>query len=507
MINYWWVSRPKRKLNSIPEVLAKFSEISINETWEGQRNTHLSLEDALEKAGLKREGDRRDQTGGGARTYKAWVASLGLIFTQESTNKIFLTLAGEAILNGDSPVEVLKNQILKYQFPSPFSLSRNVSVHDRFKIRPFRFLLRLLNDNRISFLSEKEIAEIIILQAENETDKCYECIVNKLLHYRSYENELMVSDFEANYGTTEKNLKDVANTIVNWLEYTQIVERGCGEIRIFEEKRKEVEKILSVVPPFIDRPYQQEYFQRKFGVDPRHKKDSRDLNKSITVTANMILESSIRKAFINIALARPITKINQDLINEIVESVGIQYSVVEDCLFKIYPHGAIRIFMNEYFEMAFKGRDEATAFEKATSEIFRNVFLFQSEHIGQKGLTPDVVVISDEFGFSGIIDNKAYSKYSINNDHKNRMIHNYIPKYKNFKKCDLAFFMYIAGGFSNSFEISIKNISRESKVNGSGISVVNLIKMIEKQIEKPYCHLSLRSIFSLNRLITPEDMM
>ena len=34
---------------------------------------------ALEKAGLKREGERRDQTGGGARTYKAWLASLGLI--------------------------------------------------------------------------------------------------------------------------------------------------------------------------------------------------------------------------------------------------------------------------------------------------------------------------------------------------------------------------------------------------------------------------------------------
>ena len=56
MMNYWWVTRPKRKLNSIPEVLATFSEISINETWEGQRNTHLSLEEALEKAGLKREG-------------------------------------------------------------------------------------------------------------------------------------------------------------------------------------------------------------------------------------------------------------------------------------------------------------------------------------------------------------------------------------------------------------------------------------------------------------------
>lgn len=120
MINYWWVTRPKRRLNTIPEFLSTFAEISLNEEWKGQRDTHLTLEEALEQAGLKRIGERRDQTGGGARTYRAWVASLGLIFTQESTKQTKLTLAGEAIMEGESPVEVLKHQILKYQFPSSF---------------------------------------------------------------------------------------------------------------------------------------------------------------------------------------------------------------------------------------------------------------------------------------------------------------------------------------------------------------------------------------------------
>lgn len=174
MLNYWWVTRPKRKLNSIPEVLSTFAEISLDQEWQGQRDSHLSFEGALEKAGLKRKGERRDQTGGGARTYRAWVASLGLIFTQESTGKVKLTLAGEAIMNGDSPVDVLKNQILKYQFPSSFSLSRGVQVSQRFKIRPFRFLLKLLSNSDISYLTEEEIAKIIVVEAEDETDKCYE---------------------------------------------------------------------------------------------------------------------------------------------------------------------------------------------------------------------------------------------------------------------------------------------------------------------------------------------
>ena len=36
MINYWWVTRPKRRLDSIPEVLATFADISLNQEWNGQ---------------------------------------------------------------------------------------------------------------------------------------------------------------------------------------------------------------------------------------------------------------------------------------------------------------------------------------------------------------------------------------------------------------------------------------------------------------------------------------
>ena len=186
MLNYWWVTRPKRKLNSVPEVLAAFADMSLNQEWEGQRDSHLAYEDALETAGLKRKGERRDQTGGGARTYKAWLVSLGLIFTQESTNKIKLTLAGEAIMNGNSPVEVLTNQILKYQFPSSFSIGRGVQVSERFRIRPFRFLLKLLDDSKIGYLTEEEIAKIIVTEAENESEKCYNYIVDRIIQFRNY---------------------------------------------------------------------------------------------------------------------------------------------------------------------------------------------------------------------------------------------------------------------------------------------------------------------------------
>ena len=518
MLNYWWVTRPKRKLNSVPEVLATFADLSLNQEWEGQRGSHLAYEEALEEAGLKRVGDRRDQTGGGARTYKAWLFSLGLIFTQETTGKIKLTLAGEAIMNGESPVKILTNQILKYQFPSAFSIGRGVQVADRFKIRPFRILLKLLCDDRIKFLSEEEIAKIIVTEAENETDRCFEYIVERIEQYRSFGDSILQQDFFEKYQSSKgevnpehpySHLTDLANTLVNWLEYTQFVKRENATVKILEDKISEVRDYLSDVPPFIDRPEQQAYFQRKYGVDLNHRKDNRDLNKSITITPKLIAKQKVMQAYIAASLNRPITKITTELVDYIVSSTGIDGRTVEEILIETYPHGSIGAFMTKYFEMAFKGRDEATEFEKATVELFQDVFGFRTRHVGPIGLTPDVLLVSDECGYQAIIDNKAYHQYSINNDHHNRMVHNYIQGISNYGEAGkmLAFFSYIAGGFAKNIDSQIGLIRDATGVSGSAISVSNIIKMVELNQKTPYTHDKVRNLLSVNRQVLLSDII
>ena len=76
MINYWWVTRPKRRLNAIPEVLACCAKVSLDQEWRGRRDTHLLLEEELEASGIKTKGERRDQKGGGGLTYLAWASFL-----------------------------------------------------------------------------------------------------------------------------------------------------------------------------------------------------------------------------------------------------------------------------------------------------------------------------------------------------------------------------------------------------------------------------------------------
>ena len=517
MLNYWWVTRPKRKLNSIPEVLATFADISLNQEWDGQRDSHLEYEEALEKAGLKRVGDRRDQTGGGARTYKAWLMSLGLIFTQETTGKIKLTLAGEAIMNGDSPVSVLTNQILKYQFPSAFSMSRGVQVASRFKVRPFLFLLKLINDSRIQSLSEEEIAKVVVTDAENETDKCFELVVEKITRFRSFGDNCLDDDFLLKYQSSKgginldhpySHLTDLANTLINWLEYTQLVRREDGRVYALEDKKDRINEILSEKTPFIDRPENQEYFQRKYGIDPKHRKDNRDLNKSMTITPRIIARQKIMKAFITESLNRPITSISSELVDYIVDYTGIDGKTVEEVLVETYPRGSVSAFMTKYFEMAFKGRDEATEFEKATTELFKDVFGFQTKHVGPMGLTPDVLLESREAEYQAIIDNKAYRSYTINNDHHNRMVHNYLSNVERYSDSSypMAFFTYIAGGFGTNIDRQLQQIYNETEIPGSAVSVSNIINMVENQNQEPYTHKRIKDILSVNRQVMMSDL-
>jgi hypothetical protein len=207
-------------------------------------------------------------------------------------------------------------------------------------------------------------------------------------------------------------------------------------------------------------------------------------------------------------LRSPITRITNDLVDRITEQTGLDTKFVEEALLRLYPHGAIGSFMTEYFEMAFKGRNEATEFEKATVYIFREVFGFDARHVGPIGLTPDVLLLSDADGYCGIIDNKAYSKYTISNDHHNRMVHNYIEGLGNYctSRNPLAFFSYIAGGFGNNINTQLAKIINETGVHGSAVTVSNVIQMVEKQQNIPYTHAQIKNLFSVDRQVLITDL-
>lgn len=291
MLNYWWVTRPKRKLDSVPAVLACCASVAQSCEWQGNIYTHRKFEEELEKRGLKKVGQRKDQRGGGGRTYFVWLSSLGLVFIQEKTGMVKLTLAGEAILSGDKPEKVLKNQVLKYQFPSPFSLSPSSSktrVTERFHIRPFRFLLKLLCDERLEgYLTQEEIGRVVVVEADNELTETYERVIARILEYREDGIASLSDDFFTQYAPSTgkvnivhpySHLDDLANTLINWLDYTGLILRAEGRIQIAPGKESEAVSILADNTALIDGAENQESFQREYGLDLDNKEDLRSFD-------------------------------------------------------------------------------------------------------------------------------------------------------------------------------------------------------------------------------------
>lgn len=144
-----------------------------------------------------------------------------------------------------------------------------------------------------------------------------------------------------NFDNPFAHLLDISNTIANWLEYTQLVIREDRQLQILPERAEEVTQIVSRSLPFVGRPNEHEFFQRRYGLDATHIKDTRNLLETKTVTPFLAAEIGIKKIFFGIALKEPIGAITPELIERIAEQSGINSSVVAEVLQKHFPHGSV----------------------------------------------------------------------------------------------------------------------------------------------------------------------
>ena len=526
--NMWWFTRPKRSLLSTPQALREFALLYEGRTWSSNgREVELSFEENLERAGIKGEGPRFDRTGGGARTYRAWLRSLGL-FYQDKDKVCYLTDAGEALVKNDMPpFEIIKKQVLENQFPSTFSCKWPSSVDGRFAVRPFIFILQLLLDERIKkYLNEKdEIAKVVIEHGISNEQTCVDNVVSRILEYRRIGDESLENNFidlykppirksEPTMASVVEALRNIVNTCGNWLEYTQLIERKNGNWSIAtgmeEEARELVEKYKD--KPLLDRPDNEEYFQGRYGLRPGKTRYTSRRGKKGHVSLEDTRERLVLMAVEDYAKTCYIERVDKQLVTTISEKSGVPFNDTERILSRNlsgkYPHGFKDRFLQEYIDLSRGGRDKATEFEKATSSIFANVFGLRTEHIGQKGIVPDIVVASRDEKWAGILDTKSYKKkYSISNDHKNRMIE-YIERYSEYglEFANLSFFAYVVSDYGKNINSQLENISNKSGVVGSVITARYLARMVERHQKNPYTHEEIRKIFSVNRAITLKDI-
>ncbi|WGI63269.1 hypothetical protein QEN29_23555 [Escherichia coli] len=359
---------------------------------------------------------------------------------------------------------------MKLQYPSPYSLRRRVNINKRFQIRPFRFLLKLLLDNRVHTLSKEEIGRFVITEGENESQGCFENVVQRILDYRLLGDAVLPENFEELYPSsttgvrsrekTISGLEDIANTLINYLEYTQFISRNDnGSIFILPERIVDVQSIMTDGTTLrrLDANHQFgiENFQRNFGLAPGQNRDNRNFGGQ-NITDNIYRERRIRSELLHIAGTTPISTITDDILNRISSATGYTTNEVARALDGFRPD-TFSLFEATYMNMAVSGRELATEFELATKNVFEELG-FNAQHVGAKPLHPDIYVESP-LNYSGIIDTKAYRRYSITNDHRNRMVRNYIPTYRDD---DFTFFMYVADGFGSNISSQIQSIAEET---------------------------------------------
>lgn len=484
-------SRPQRKLYRLPLTVAALQEAAGGEEWAGRRDSHIALEEILEREEVKKIGARRDASGSGGRTHAALVRSLGLAFESNETNRLELTLAGEQLANGERPLSVLSNQVMRFQYPSPYSLGQNVNIDSKFKVRPFVLVMRLLLHPLLDGkLSKEEIAEIVIFEGIGDSQREADRVANLILEYRNGSVvEGLPRRANAKAGTDPSKSKgtfgDIANTCMNWLEVTGVVERAPKVISISESSRDDAQQLLLTYGsrPLIQNPTDEDRFQRSYGLPPGKSKDTRNLSASPAVSREDFVFSRVNTVLTHWSETELlINGATDDVVDRLVARTQFDHAEVEKAARKVLgTDRTLDSYLVNYQSLIYSSKTGAPLlFEKATAEIIKHIFKIDATNIGQSGREPDVLVRKPS-KWMGIIDTKAYGgAYSLPSDHQ-RAMREYVEKYKaagNDKKEGLAFWSFIAGAVSTGAGSRASDLSQQVGVGGSVVGILAWLKII-----------------------------
>ena len=505
--NYWWVTRPKRKLILIPDLIKIFSATATGKTWHRNRELQKQFERNLTNAKWKAQNNSNDGSGG--RTYAALLAQLGLWYTDES-NLVGITLAGQEIINGNNPIPIITKQLLDLQFPSSYSIKPQVNVCREFQLQPYRFIMKLFLDNQIDELSQEEISFCLVpyIKKNADTDLCL-----NLLHKYDHNKTEVITNAKNLTGLQKTSLLNIGNTIVNNFEYTGYFEEAedIKKLKIKKSKIDEAKKFINDLRTgLIQNPENEPVYQRRYGTGLDKTKDySTSIRTPMPINPN---ERKIIECFYVISSSEPVYRINNNLITRISKQTGASTRLIQSVIEKLPVETQPNQFAEAYLQLATGGRSTATDFELKTTALFNEGFDINAKWIGNHKRYPDIIVFIDKKNKKhGIIDTKAYREYNLPLDHKNRMAHVYIPDLSTFKfegeNYSIAFFGYVAGGFTNNIENSFSELVSMTETPGYLITAQHLLDLLKIYKDKLITSVDLMKLFSCNTQIVPYEFI
>lgn len=444
----------------------------------------------IKDQGLVRPGTTRDKNSGGARTYYSLLEALGLVF--RSGKHVRLTLAGQELMNQFSaPAEIIQKLVLRVQYPSPYSSGAGVKIDTSVRVKPFVFLLRLINDPDLEYLTDHEIQIPVIFGTSNQSfDLCRQKIVS-LRQGHTIESLIDSPDILWTTRTAGQSISDrlpdildIANTVRNVLSSVGLItgdgtEDSNGRSKFFINKnfQYQVDDAIANASDFLPLT-NEESFQRKFGTIHRQK-DTRNLE---LVPPRDAQRDTILALWQGEVGNKPVSELSDEFVRHLEVGYGIPKQktriVIEPLLSK-----ALSEFESTVIAYSCGGTSTAKKFEQAIIGLISHMTNLDVVGTGQKkrkdGGYADGIILNRPLNTCGLFDCKAIAFYSFPSDDRLKAIGNYIPNYGELAPNEyrLAFFMYVVGGFSQSAGTGHTLLADKAPVAITGVDVKTLLQM------------------------------
>lgn len=467
-----------------------------------------SLYEALSGLGVKcRRNSEGVDNAGGFRTYLAQLACLGLFW--KSADGYKTTVAGDEIISGSSPGRVLRCQLLRMQYPSAYGYGTMVSMSPNIKIKPFSFLIRLLQDERLGCrLSVRDMA-IPVVFAHQDSD--YESCVARILMLREHDNDLSaviqdvtlvetsrrrVTESADEEDVLRKGIQDafeIANTAKNYMQAAFLLieneEDSTFSLTPDQYILNEIKPWLletKIYPVSADNLEAAQQFYGRYdktkGVRPTVKQERADGFAAL-----------IRNSFFTSIEADPYGVDIPSFVKAQSKKWEASESQIHSLIEPLIPKRA-SIERDVLTEASLSGGKKAQLLEKGVTNLLRRLGFSESRHIGQlkpkkkrDGGFPDIYIKEKAVPTCGLGDTKATVKYKFDLGDKLKLGAYYRDCASEIDPnvpCD--YFLYIAGGFerdSSKVEQSLADCQARFGRPVSAVTVEALLSLSDKKAE------------------------
>lgn len=461
----------------------------------------------LAELGVKRRAsDYGVENPGGFRTYLAQLSCLGLFY--KNNNEFYPTIAGKHVMEGNDPTDVLRCQLLRMQFPSVYGNGRNVSVDPKLKVRPFAFLIHLMQDPDLSEqLTQEEMAiPVIYAHTSGDYEKCKEkilCLRNLKLSIRDliddvndvctpkrWNNPLKGLSNEELLANGIKDALEIANTAKNYLLAAGLinVEKTDEDIKYckISDDPKVKESIIRWMGDWTKVEKLTEgheiQWQYRYGRYSQTKVTVPSLTKKQQVDG---LQCLIQTSFISQADANPFGLDIDEFVEVEAKRWNISKADVEKYISSIRSKSR-NIFRDKVMHAAYSGGTESFELEKAVTNIFIELGFDQTENIAQKkaksrsGGYPDTYVRASSLTKVGFADAKATSRYDFPLSDREKLKSYYHDCWLELDpQYPAVCFIYIAGGFQGKDNL-IKTKLRDCQNNyGRPVCAITVAALLD----------------------------